>query len=282
MENGQPMRSVSRAIAALRAINQFGLLTMMEISKASGVPYATAIRIVQTLLAEGLIEHVPVGNRYRATAMVQTLATGFQQDDRLISVARPHLVSLTKTTGSPISIWIRVGSNMILRHCTHANASLTLRQCHRGCTLPILNSAAGKLSLAFATQHERRRILQTVRLGQQSDPEFQTFADLCQSLKNAFSDGYAVQVGNRSTLALTETASISVPIMSAGCFAAAMTMMFFTNAITPETAIGTYLADLRATAAMIGHELIGLGQRRANDSAKHPHWIAQHIRVVAQ
>ena len=146
---------------------------------------------------------------------------------------------------------------MILRHGTHANASLTLRQCHRGCTLPILNSAAGKLSLAFASQNERRRILQTVRLGQQSDPEFQTSADLCQNLENVFSDGYAVQVGNRPTLALTETASISVPILSAGCFAAAMTMVFFTNAMTLETAIGTYVADLRATAAMIGRQLIG-------------------------
>ena len=59
MEKGVPIRSITRSIAALKAINRHGSLSMMEIAKASEVPYPTACRIVQTLLYEGLIEQEP-------------------------------------------------------------------------------------------------------------------------------------------------------------------------------------------------------------------------------
>jgi IclR family mhp operon transcriptional activator len=115
MEKGVPIRSITRSIAALRAINRAGSLNMMEIAKASEVPYATACRIVQTLLYEGLIEQEPARKRYRATMLVQTLATGYQQDDALVRAARPHIVELTRRFGWPVSIAVRVGREMMLR-----------------------------------------------------------------------------------------------------------------------------------------------------------------------
>ena len=55
MERGFPIRSVSRSIAVLRAINQGKWLTLMEISKAVDLPYPTTFRIIQTLTHEGLV-----------------------------------------------------------------------------------------------------------------------------------------------------------------------------------------------------------------------------------
>src|SRR3546814_8763270 len=78
LERGIPIRSISRAIAVLQAINRGGSLTMMEIARASAVPYPTACRIVQTLLHEGLVERESARKRYQPTALVQTLAHGFQ------------------------------------------------------------------------------------------------------------------------------------------------------------------------------------------------------------
>ena len=85
----------------------------MEIAKSAEVPYPTACRIVQTLLYEGLIEQEPARKRYRATALVQTLATGFQHDDELVRLARPHIIALTKKVGWPVSVAIRVGRQMM-------------------------------------------------------------------------------------------------------------------------------------------------------------------------
>ena len=82
MEKGVPIRSLSRGIAVLQAVNRGGTISMMEIARTSNVPYPTACRIVQTLMHEGLIEREPSRKHYRPTALVQTLAHGFQGHGR--------------------------------------------------------------------------------------------------------------------------------------------------------------------------------------------------------
>lgn len=77
MEKGVPIRAISRGLAVLQAVNRHGGLTMMEIAQLSEVPYPTACRIVQTLLHEGMLEREPGRKRYRATASVLTLSSGF-------------------------------------------------------------------------------------------------------------------------------------------------------------------------------------------------------------
>ena len=255
MEKGVPIRSISRSIAALKAINRHGSLSMMEISKASEVPYPTACRIVQTLLYEGLIEQEPARKRYRPTALVQTLAHGFQQDDKLIKAARPHIVALTKRVGWPVSIATRVGRNMMLRDSTHANTSLTFEQYYPGFTLPILDSASGKLSMAFAAEEDRLMILRWMRVSQEIDLQYLATAEASLNVERIREQGYAVQGRNHFNLTPGKTSSIAVPIFHNGIFEAAMTMVFFVSAMKLDTAIENYLEDLKATAVAVSHDL---------------------------
>lgn len=255
MEKGVPIRSISRSIAALKAINRHGSLSMMEISKASEVPYPTACRIVQTLLYEGLIEQEPARKRYRPTAMVQTLAHGFQQDDRLVKAARPHIVELTRRFGWPVSIATRVGRNMMLRNSTHANTSLTFEQYYPGFTLPILDSASGKLSMAFAPEDERLMILKWMRVSQEIDLQYLATAQASLDVERIRRQGYAVQGRNHFNLTPGKTSSIAVPIFRNGVFEAAMTMVFFVTAMKLEVALESYLEELKAAAILISHDL---------------------------
>jgi IclR family mhp operon transcriptional activator len=255
MEKGVPIRSISRSIAALKAINRHGSLSMMEISKASEVPYPTACRIVQTLLYEGLIEQEPARKRYRPTAMVQTLAHGFQQDDRLVKAARPHIVELTRRFGWPVSIATRVGRNMMLRDSTHANTSLTFEQYYPGFTLPILDSASGKLSMAFAPEEERLMILKWMRVSQEIDLQYLATAQASLDVERIRRQGYAVQGRNHFNLTPGKTSSIAVPIFRNGVFEAAMTMVFFVTAMKLEVALESYLEELKSAASLISHDL---------------------------
>lgn len=255
MEKGVPIRSITRSIAALKAINRHGSLTMMEISKAAGVPYPTACRIVQTLLYEGLIEQEPSRKRYRSTAMVQTLSHGFQHDDRLVKVARPHIVALTERVGWPVSIAIRVGRNMMLRDSTHANTSLTFEQYYPGFTLPILDSASGKLSMAYAEEEERLNILRWMRVSQDIDLDYLAHAEMSLDVEKIRHQGFAVQGRNHFNRNPGKTSSIAVPIFLADRFEAALTMVFFVSAMRLESALEQYLDDLKRTAADISAEL---------------------------
>ena len=255
MEKGVPIRSISRSISTLKAINRHGSMSMMEISKASQVPYPTACRIVQTLLYEGLIEQEPARKRYRPTAMVQALSHGYQHDDRLVNVARPHIIALTKKVGWPVSIAVRVGRNMMLRDSTHANTSLTFEQNYPGFTLPILDSASGKLSMAFAAGDERDMILNWMRVSQDIDLQYLKTAEMSLDVEKIQQAGYAVQGRNHFNRTPGKTSSIAVPIFMNGKFEAAMTMVFFVSAMKIDAAVDTYLDDLKATAAIISHEL---------------------------
>ena len=255
MEKGVPIRSITRAIAALKAINRHGSLSMMEISKAAEVPYPTACRIVQTLLYEGLIEQEPSRKRYRSTAMVQTLSHGFQHDDRLVKIARPYILALTERVGWPVSIAIRVGRNMMLRDSTHANTSLTFEQYYPGFTLPILDSASGKLSMAYADDDERLMILRWMRVSQEIDLDYLAHAELSLDVEKIRQQGYAIQGRNHFNRTPGKTSSIAVPIFLNDRFEAAMTMVFFVSAMRLDSALEQYLGDLKNTAAGISGEL---------------------------
>lgn len=255
MEKGVPIRSITRSIAALRAINRHGSLTMMEIAKSASVPYPTACRIVQTLLYEGLIEQEPSRKRYRPTALVQTLATGFQHEDELVHVARPHIVELTRKVGWPVSVAVRVGRNMMLRDSTHANSSLTFEHYYPGFTVPILDSASGKVSMAYATQEERETILRFMRVSQDIDLDYLATAEIGLDVERIKEEGYAVQGRNHFNLTPGKTSSIAVPIFKNGQYEAAMTMVFFVAAMALDTALARYLPEIKGTAAAISHEL---------------------------
>jgi IclR family mhp operon transcriptional activator len=178
MEKGVPIRAISRCVSVLQAINRAGSLTMMDVAHASGVPYPTACRIVQTLLLEGLIEREPARKRYRPTALVQTLSHGFQAHGRLVEAARPHIVDLTKRHGWPVSLASHVGQRMVIRDSTHTLTSLTFNNYYPGYTLPILESASGCAHIAFTSEEDRANILSTLR----AVPEMRTaIRSLCSN-----------------------------------------------------------------------------------------------------
>lgn len=252
---GVPIQSFSRAISALKAINRQGSMTMMEISRAAKVPYPTAHRIVQTLIYEGLIEQEPARKRYRPTGLVQTLSSGYQHDGRLVEVARPLIVELTRKIGWPVSIAIRVGKNMMLLDSTHANTSLTFAQYYPGFTLPLLDSASGKLSLAYAEDDDREQILKWMSADQDIDPEYLAEAKGALNLDAVRERGYALQGRNYFNHTPGKTSSIAVPIFADGKFEAAMTLVFFVSAMKIENALQSYLPEMLATASAISAEL---------------------------
>lgn len=255
MEKGVPIRSVSRSISALKAINEAGSLTMMEIARAARVPYPTACRIVQTLMFEGLIEQEPSRKRYRPTALVQMLAQGFQHRDHLVQTARPHITSLTREVGWPISIALRVGRRMMLRDSTHADTSLTFENYYPGFTLPLVDSASGKLALAFAADEERDMIISWMHEVPEVEVDYLKSALSSLNVEKIREDGYALQGRNHYNKTPGKTSSIAVPIFNNGEFEAAMTMVFFVNAMKLDQAVERYLDQLKACAAAISDDL---------------------------
>ena len=135
----QAIRSISRALHVMQAINRHGSLTMTQISKAVGIPYPTACRIVYTLVKEGVIERETSRKHYRPTALSQSLSSGYQERARLVAIARKHIVKLTKDTGWPVSLSSRVGPSMVIQDSTHGITTLTYSDYNAGYTLSLIH-----------------------------------------------------------------------------------------------------------------------------------------------
>ncbi len=250
------VRAISRGLAVLQAVNRGGSITMMDVCRTAQIPYATACRIVQTLIDEGMIEREPARKRYRPTALVRTLSVGYQEEGRLVEVSRPHLVALTKKLGWPVSISSRVGPLMMVRDSTHKLTSLTLHNYAPGYTLPIIECSSGKAYLAFCDEQERRGVLDGMR---HLDGPAERMAVLLTSNEKMLNDirdrGYATQARNTYTATPGKTSSLAVPVFQGDRVIGALALIFFASAVSMANAEARYVDDLQAAATKISAAL---------------------------
>jgi IclR family mhp operon transcriptional activator len=239
MEDGFKIRAISRSIAVLQAINRHGSLSMIAIAEQSRVPYPTAVRIVQTFITEGLIEREPSRKWYRATALVQSLSSGYQKHNALVDVSRPHLSAITREIGWPVSLAARIGARMVILDSTSAETSLTFEHHYPGFTIPLLGGAAGRLCFAHMEPEDSAMVLRSWEVSGQHEGE---------TLPPSEAATQAIRDQGYACLGMTpgRTASIAVPIFAHGRFAAALTLIYFAAAMPQQQAIDRYqllLAD---------------------------------------
>lgn len=255
MEKGVPIRSISRSISVLQAINLHGSLSMMGISRQGQLPYATACRIVQTLLHEGMIEQEPYRKLYRPTALVQSLAHGYQAGNHLVSAAASHIRALTREVGWPVSLTMRVGNNVVVRDCTHAETSLTFELYHPGYTLPLLECASGLICLSQMSQERFDNFLRWAAPEEGDDVSRFGFLELPERLAKIREQGYAAYGRGRHNRTPGKTSSLAVPIFHNGHFEGALTLIYFAASMSQVEAVASYLDALKAKAELISLEL---------------------------
>jgi DNA-binding IclR family transcriptional regulator len=94
---------VQRAIAILDELAEArGELGTNEIARRTGINVSTISRILATLAAGGMVDHVTSTGRYRLGSGVVRLANAAALDIR--SLARPHLEQLGKQIGETVTL----------------------------------------------------------------------------------------------------------------------------------------------------------------------------------
>lgn len=257
MRNEVPVRAISRGLSVLLAINRDGPMTLMDIAKATSLPYPTIMRIVKTFLHEGVIEKETGRKFYRVTSLVQALSAGYEAEDELVSSASGHIDELCHDVGWPISLMTRVGAHMMVRYTTHRLTSLTFSNYYSGFTLPISGSATGKVHMAFCCEQEREAIVEG---WQTIDNESSRTGLLLVSdndlLNKIRSDGYATNVGIVHNSEPGKTSSIGIPLFdTCGRYVASLALTYFVGAMKPQAAVENYLAKMLSTATAISENL---------------------------
>lgn len=250
------IRAISRGLSVLKVINRKRSANLTEISRETEIPYPTVCRIVTTLLQEEMIEREPNRKRYRPTAMVQSLAVGYQQESSLVTVARQTLEKICSELIWPISLATRVGSCMVLLDSTHHMTSLTLSHYYPGFTMPVTECATGRAYLAYCDKDAREQILNNLKTVEFTSHGRINPARYDEPFWQAIRDkGYAVQAHNLFSSDPGKTSSIAVPILINGTIAASIAVIFFRTSLSLDEAELSFVDKLTQAGRDISKKL---------------------------
>jgi DNA-binding IclR family transcriptional regulator len=146
------MQAIERTFTVLRAIaSRTGTSTLADITKESGLPKSTVLRLLIALEDQGAVQ--TVGGRYAIGPGLTALSQQGAPVSALKEVARPHLVELAEFLQENVSLMIPDG-DATLYIDTAVSESSVMVQDWTGERLPYHGSAGGLALLSSWTDGE--------------------------------------------------------------------------------------------------------------------------------
>lgn len=159
------VRGLTRGLAVLLALNRMagGLGSVVELARATGLHRTTVKRLLETLKAEGLVEHRDDGTAYALTYEVRRLSEGYVGTDWIDRIAAPAMFAHLKALSWPSDLATPDAGVMVVRESTHRESLLSQHRSTIGTRIPMLTSAIGRAWLAHCAEDEREVTLALLR-----------------------------------------------------------------------------------------------------------------------
>ena len=209
---GTPERSlVDRALSVLSAFDrQNRTLTLSDISRRSGLPLATAHRIVNRLHSWGALERSDEGS-YSIGLRLWETGTLAPRCSPLAEAALPHLMELRARTSAGALLLIRDGLEGVCLAFAVSGKSLPVGRAESGDRMPLHACAAGLVLLAHADETVQNQVCEEP-LRAYTPATLVHGAALRQALAKVRREGYAVT----HRMLKPDCASLAFPVRGAG------------------------------------------------------------------
>jgi IclR family mhp operon transcriptional activator len=259
-----PVNAVQRALNVLVAVNASSVATINGIHAETGIPRPTIVRMLETLMHEGFVVRDNMCGGYRVTGKVTQLSTGYSGISRVIEVARPLAIGLTRQIKWPIGLGEIDGDEIEIRYWTGTISPVVHTNTVLGKRPDLLKSAMGRVYMAFCPEQERERQMDILR--RLWAPEFDATAEVeyRRMLERIRQAGFAMRDPRTEPTRMT---TFGVPIVDAGVVAAVMSVSFFTWSVPPNSVREMVLDPLIETRLNIEHALAFISTRPHLDSS---------------
>jgi IclR family mhp operon transcriptional activator len=158
MPTYEPVTAVLRALNVLEAIASEGTSTIKSLHAATGLPKATLVRMVETLIHAGYLYSEGSGPSYSLTARPLALAGGFNQGRRLVARLGPLLAEFQTQTRWPSDIGILDRDAIVILETRREPGMLSVNW-QVGSRLSPARTALGRALLAAMPVEELRATL---------------------------------------------------------------------------------------------------------------------------
>ena len=249
----KPIRSFSRGLAVLSALNLHGSATALTLARETGVPRAAVYRLLQTMLDDGYVSRGPADDRFHLQLKVRGLSEGFEDEQWISTIAGPALVDLTRRISWPCDVCALGGLKMVIHETTHRVAPLSVDRNMVGEELPILSSASGLAYISFLPKEEQQTLLGL--LARSSDPRDALARDPAQAsrvIEATRRRGYGVR---QSGSIWPHTGALALPVRVGRRVLGCINTVWMARVVSPKDGVSRYLGPLRETRQIIERRL---------------------------
>lgn len=207
---GKGAAGVERALALLRLVATRGEpASLTELAAAQGLSGSVAYKLLQTLVAQGLVLNDPVRKTYSPGLGLYNLASAILHGTTFIDVARANMRALVARTGESACLNLLDAPNAAFTVSAVEECGEPLQYVLRmGELLPLHAGASGKSILAFQPPALMKRVLsrKLERVTRGTVVDAQTLREQLASIRKA---GHCVSYGER----LEGAVGIAAPIL---------------------------------------------------------------------
>lgn len=221
-KSADSVRAIGRALRVLTAMNARPTWQLHELHLATALPKSTLSRILATLIELGYVRHEAQAGVYALTAQVQSLGAGYTQQSRLAEVGGPLLRALTDRIGWPLALGVLDRDAIIVRFSSMPYSPLAVHTTTLNYRLGIVDTAMGRVYLAFCAEAERTAITVELDTAGQSAGSSQE-RQMVEDIARIRTQGFAVRQPNAGR----GSATLAVPIMADGVAIAVIGMTTF-------------------------------------------------------
>ncbi|TDL46452.1 IclR family transcriptional regulator [Kocuria rosea] len=203
--------TAGKALGVLTLLGEFPRgATTGQIAEATGYPFTTAYRLLNTLVDADFATYDAGDKRYRLGLRVFQLGQKLAHHRGFEGSAVPVLQRLTEDTGESSVLHVLDGDRSLTVHKVDGPQFRTTTD--PGDRGPLHTTASGKVLLAFAEPTVRKHLLATIELIPRTERSITDRAELIRQIEQVRAQGWAAQ-SEENDIGM---AAIAAPVLSVG------------------------------------------------------------------
>ncbi|MET9803474.1 IclR family transcriptional regulator [Streptomyces sp. NPDC006368] len=243
-------QTVDRALSILPLLAR-GPADLGQVAVALGVHKSTALRLLRTLHAHGLV-HRQQDQRYRLGARLFALAQEAVENLDVREIAHPHLVRLNERTGHTVHLAVHEEGEVL--YIDKVESRYPVRMYSRiGKPVAITVAAVAKLLLADLPDGERRALAAKLDYPQYTPRSTPNAAAFLKELATVREQGWATDLGGHEE----SINCVAAPIRGADGRVVAAMSVSAPNVVVTADELLTLLPLVRRTADAITRDYSG-------------------------
>ena len=253
MADKDHIKSIEKCFVILDCLQSHQhLMTLEEITQATGFKKTTCFRLLKTLRTLGVVELSPATKKYQYGPRLAAIGLSALKTMNLRQAALPILQQLRDETGETINLTILSGSEILYVERIMSDYLVNVNV-NIGDRLPVYCASMGKVILAYLSEGRLERILSSITFDKKTDNTIVTRSTLVRELEKIKRDGFAI---NDEELEKGLRA-VAAPIFNYAGEAFAATNIAWTTARRPERATFSEYAIKIVAAAKRISQLMG-------------------------